>query len=67
MIPAVLASLVGGVINAWLFLIKVPGQGDAHGRHHVGRGPLDVPRHATVLIVPGAPVEDEHRDPGHGG
>ena len=25
MIPAVLASLVGGVINAWLFLIKLPG------------------------------------------
>jgi hypothetical protein len=25
MIPAVLASLVGGVINAWLFLIKVHG------------------------------------------
>jgi len=24
MIPAVLASLVGGVINAWLFLVKVP-------------------------------------------
>lgn len=24
MIPAVLASPVGGVINAWLFLIKVP-------------------------------------------
>jgi hypothetical protein len=24
MIPAVLASLGGGVINAWLFLIKVP-------------------------------------------
>ena len=24
MIPAVLTSLVGGVINAWLFLIKVP-------------------------------------------
>ena len=24
MIPAVLASLIGGVINAWLFLIKVP-------------------------------------------
>jgi len=24
MIPAVLASLVGGVINAWLFLLKVP-------------------------------------------
>jgi hypothetical protein len=26
MIPAVLASLVGGVINAWLFLLKVPGR-----------------------------------------
>jgi len=25
MIPAVLASLVGGVINAWLFLNKLPG------------------------------------------
>jgi hypothetical protein len=25
MIPAVLASLVGGVINAWLFLVKVDG------------------------------------------
>jgi hypothetical protein len=25
LIPAVTASLVGGVINAWLFLIKVPG------------------------------------------
>jgi hypothetical protein len=25
MIPAVLASLVGGVINAWLFLLKVDG------------------------------------------
>ena len=24
MVPAVLASLVGGVINAWLFLVKVP-------------------------------------------
>jgi hypothetical protein len=24
LIPAVVASLVGGVINAWLFLIKVP-------------------------------------------
>ena len=24
MIPAVLASLIGGVINAWLFLLKVP-------------------------------------------
>jgi hypothetical protein len=25
MIPATVASLVGGVINAWLFLVKVPG------------------------------------------
>jgi hypothetical protein len=25
MIPAILASLVGGVINAWLFLVRVPG------------------------------------------
>jgi len=24
-IPAVLASLVGGVINAWLFLVKLSG------------------------------------------
>jgi len=24
MIPAVLASLAGGVVNAWLFLLKVP-------------------------------------------
>jgi drug/metabolite transporter (DMT)-like permease len=24
MIPAVLAGLVGGVINAWLFLLKIP-------------------------------------------
>jgi hypothetical protein len=29
MIPAVLASLVGGVINAWLFLLKVPGDPSA--------------------------------------
>jgi len=27
MIPAVLTSQVGGVINAWLFLVKVPAQG----------------------------------------
>jgi hypothetical protein len=26
MIPTVLASLVGGVINAWLFLLKVPAE-----------------------------------------
>jgi hypothetical protein len=25
MIPATLASLIGGVVNAWLFLVKVPG------------------------------------------
>jgi hypothetical protein len=24
MIPALLAGLIGGVINAWLFLLKVP-------------------------------------------
>jgi len=24
MIPAVVSSLVGGVINAWLFLVRVP-------------------------------------------
>ena len=27
LLPAVLASLAGGVINAWLFLIKVPADG----------------------------------------
>ena len=27
MIPAVLAGLIGGVINAWLFLVRVPGRG----------------------------------------
>ncbi|MGH3225809.1 MAG: hypothetical protein ACRDPY_45200, partial [Streptosporangiaceae bacterium] len=32
MIPAVLASLVGGVINAWLFLIKVPAEPAAAAR-----------------------------------
>jgi hypothetical protein len=26
LIPAVLGGLVGGVINAWLFLLKVPGK-----------------------------------------
>jgi hypothetical protein len=26
MIPAVLASLVGGVVNAWLFLVRVPAE-----------------------------------------
>ena len=26
LIPAVLSGLVGGVINAWLFLLKVPSQ-----------------------------------------
>jgi hypothetical protein len=28
MIPAILASLIGGVINAWLFLLKVPSSGN---------------------------------------
>jgi hypothetical protein len=35
MIPAVLAGLVGGVINAWLFLVKVPvraGEGATEGK-----------------------------------
>jgi hypothetical protein len=27
MIPAVLAGLIGGVVNAWLFLVRVPGRG----------------------------------------
>jgi hypothetical protein len=27
MIPAVLAGLIGGVINAWLFLVRVHGRG----------------------------------------
>jgi hypothetical protein len=36
MIPAVLASLVGGVINAWLFLIKVPGRAAADSRTDSG-------------------------------
>jgi hypothetical protein len=31
LIPAVLASLVGGVVNAWLFLLKVPGRAPAPG------------------------------------
>lgn len=26
LIPAAMASLVGGVINAWLFLVKVTGE-----------------------------------------
>jgi len=29
LIPAVLAGLVGGVINAWLFLLRVPGTAEA--------------------------------------
>ena len=32
MIPAVLAGLVGGVINAWLFLVRVPPSVDEDGR-----------------------------------
>lgn len=31
LIPAVLASLTGGVINAWLFLIEVPGKAAGPG------------------------------------
>jgi uncharacterized membrane protein SirB2 len=34
LIPAVLASLVGGVINAWLFLLKVPSDGPAALSRH---------------------------------
>jgi hypothetical protein len=29
LLPAVLAGLVGGVINAWLFLLRVPGTAEA--------------------------------------
>jgi len=35
MIPAVLAGLIGGVINAWLFLVRVPvqaGEGATEGK-----------------------------------
>jgi hypothetical protein len=28
LIPAVVASLVGGVVNAWLFLVKVTSKSD---------------------------------------
>ena len=31
LIPAVLAGLVGGVINAWLFLLRVPGGAEEPG------------------------------------
>jgi drug/metabolite transporter (DMT)-like permease len=31
LIPAVLAGLVGGVINAWLFLVKVPVRAEGDG------------------------------------
>ena len=31
MIPAVLAGLVGGVINAWLFLVRVPPSIEGNG------------------------------------
>jgi hypothetical protein len=45
MIPAVLASLGGGVINAWLFLIKVPSEAsvpaqDGDPRLHLLTGPF---------------------------
>ena len=32
LIPAVLAGLVGGVINAWLFLVRVPARAASAGR-----------------------------------
>jgi hypothetical protein len=32
MIPAVLAGLVGGVINAWLFLVRLPARSARSGR-----------------------------------
>jgi hypothetical protein len=32
MIPAVLAGLVGGVINAWLFLVQMPARPAHSGR-----------------------------------
>ena len=31
LIPAVLSGLVGGVINAWLFLLRVPGGAEVAG------------------------------------
>ena len=31
MIPAVLSGLVGGVINAWLFLVRVPASAEGNG------------------------------------
>jgi hypothetical protein len=44
MIPAVLAGLVGGVINAWLFLVRVPplSRRGRYGRQAFA-GPLGVP------------------------
>jgi hypothetical protein len=33
MIPAVLAGLVGGVINAWLFLVRVPARSKRDGAY----------------------------------
>jgi len=38
MIPAVLAGLVGGVVNAWLFLIKVPAAPGPQADAVPGRG-----------------------------
>ena len=31
LIPAVLAGLVGGVINAWLFLVRMPARSERDG------------------------------------
>jgi hypothetical protein len=46
MIPAVVASLIGGVINAWLFLVRVPG-GPRHDLWQAARQPMMISRHAA--------------------
>ena len=40
MIPAVVASLIGGVINAWLFLVRVPGKPRRDLWHAVPEPPI---------------------------
>jgi hypothetical protein len=39
MIPAVLAGLVGGVINAWLFLVRMPARSARAGRDGADSNP----------------------------
>jgi hypothetical protein len=39
MIPAVLAGLVGGVINAWLFLVRLPARSAQVERDGAGSNP----------------------------